>query len=115
MVTSFCILFVKCYEINDFKVNLLYNCCYVKEVKFMENVYVFGHRNPDTDSVGAAVSLAHLKTKLGVNAVPAVLSSINLETNTIPTSTPIPNTPAINIFVNKLLKLTISLIKAIIG
>ncbi len=44
-----------------------------------EKVYIFGHRNPDTDSVTAAISLAYLKQKLGVNAVPAVLSSINLE------------------------------------
>ena len=43
-------------------------------------VYVFGHRNPDTDAVTSAISLAYLKRKLGVNAVPAVLSSVNLET-----------------------------------
>ncbi len=49
-------------------------------MKKKEKVYVFGHRNPDTDSVTAAISLAHLKNKLGVNAVAAVLSSLNLET-----------------------------------
>ena len=43
-------------------------------------VYVFGHRNPDTDAVTSAISLAYLKRKLGLNAVPAVLSSVNLET-----------------------------------
>lgn len=47
---------------------------------FMEKVYVFGHRNPDTDSVSAAISLSYLKKQLGIDAVPAVLSSINLET-----------------------------------
>ena len=46
----------------------------------MESVYVFGHRNPDTDSVTAAITLAYLKRKLGLNAVPAILSSINRET-----------------------------------
>ena len=46
----------------------------------MEQVYVFGHRNPDTDSVTAAISLAYLKRKLGINAVPVILSSINRET-----------------------------------
>jgi len=46
----------------------------------METVYVFGHRNPDTDSVTAAISLAYLKRKLGMNAVPVVLSSIVRET-----------------------------------
>lgn len=45
----------------------------------MEKVYIFGHRNPDTDSVSAAITLAYLKRQLGMNAVPAVLSSINLE------------------------------------
>ena len=46
----------------------------------MDKVYVFGHRNPDTDSVTAAISLSYLKNQLGVKAKPAVLSSINLET-----------------------------------
>lgn len=45
----------------------------------MDKVYVFGHRNPDTDSVTAAISLAYLKRQLGINAVPIVLSSVNLE------------------------------------
>ena len=45
-----------------------------------EKVYVFGHRNPDTDSVSASIALAYLRQKLGVNAIPAVLSAINLET-----------------------------------
>lgn len=46
----------------------------------MEKVYIFGHRNPDTDSVTAAISLAYLKKQLGMNAIPTVLSAINLET-----------------------------------
>lgn len=45
----------------------------------MEKVYIFGHRNPDTDSVTAAITLSYLKNKLGMNTLPAVLSSINLE------------------------------------
>ena len=46
----------------------------------MKKVYIFGHRNPDTDSVTASIALAYLKRELGMNAVPAVLSPINLET-----------------------------------
>ena len=46
----------------------------------MESVYVFGHRNPDTDSVTAAITLSYLKRKLGMNASPVILSSINRET-----------------------------------
>lgn len=45
----------------------------------MEKVYIFGHRNPDTDSVTAAITLSYLKNKMGMNTVPAVLSSINKE------------------------------------
>lgn len=44
-----------------------------------DKVYVFGHRNPDTDSVTAAISLAYLKRKLGMDAEARVLSAINLE------------------------------------
>lgn len=46
----------------------------------MEKIYVFGHRNPDTDSVTAAITLSYLKKKQGYNAVPVILSSINKET-----------------------------------
>lgn len=46
----------------------------------MEKIYVFGHRNPDTDSVTAAITLSYLKRKQGMNTIPAILSSINRET-----------------------------------
>lgn len=42
--------------------------------------YIFGHKNPDTDSVCAAISLSYLKNKLGINTVPSVLGNINSET-----------------------------------
>jgi len=47
----------------------------------MDSVYVFGHRNPDTDSVTAAITLAYLKRKMGINAIPVILSSISRETS----------------------------------
>ena len=47
----------------------------------MEKVYIFGHRNPDTDSVTAAITLSYLKRRLGMNAIPVVLSSISRETS----------------------------------
>lgn len=43
-------------------------------------VYVFGHKNPDTDSVCAAISFSYLKNKLGYNTIPAVLGKVNQET-----------------------------------
>lgn len=46
----------------------------------MKKIYVFGHRKPDTDSVSAAISYAHLKKQLGFNVEPRVLSAINKET-----------------------------------
>src|SRR5574344_408156 len=46
----------------------------------MEKIYVFGHRKPDTDSVGGAISLSYLKKQLGINAIPVILSNINSET-----------------------------------
>ena len=30
----------------------------------MEQIYVFGHKNPDTDSVCGAIAYAYLKNKL---------------------------------------------------
>ena len=41
---------------------------------------VFGHRNPDTDSVCSAISFSYLKNKLGYNTSPRVLGHINKET-----------------------------------
>lgn len=45
----------------------------------MEPVFIFGHRNPDTDSVCASISLSYLKNKRGENTVPRVLGHINKE------------------------------------
>lgn len=47
----------------------------------MEKIYIFGHRNPDTDSVTAAITLSYLKNKQGMNTVPIILSSISRETS----------------------------------
>ncbi len=45
-----------------------------------EKIYIFGHKNPDTDSVTSAIALANLKKELGYNAEAYVLGEINLET-----------------------------------
>lgn len=42
--------------------------------------YIFGHKNPDTDSVCAAIALSYLKNKLGFDTKPVVLGDINSET-----------------------------------
>ena len=46
----------------------------------MGEVFIFGHKNPDTDSVTAAISFARLKNKLGMHARPMILGHINKET-----------------------------------
>ena len=46
----------------------------------MALTYIFGHRNPDTDSVCAAISLSYLKNTLNDNTTPRVLGHINKET-----------------------------------
>lgn len=46
----------------------------------MEKVLVFGHKNPDTDSICSAIAYANLKSELGVNAEPIRLGEINSET-----------------------------------
>ena len=48
--------------------------------KNKEKIYVFGHRNPDTDSITASIALSHLKNELGLNTIPVTLSNINNET-----------------------------------
>ena len=46
----------------------------------MEKILIFGHNNPDTDSVTASITLANLKRKLGMNVEERVLGDINKET-----------------------------------
>lgn len=49
-----------------------------------QKIYVFGHRNPDTDSICSAIAYAHLKQTLGHSQVfPARLGPINKETQFI--------------------------------
>lgn len=46
-------------------------------------IYVIGHKNPDTDSICAALALAELKRQTGINAVAARLGTLNPETKFI--------------------------------
>lgn len=47
----------------------------------MDSVYIFGHKNPDTDAVTSAISLSYLKNKIGMNTKPMILSRVNKETS----------------------------------
>ncbi|RSK27496.1 manganese-dependent inorganic pyrophosphatase [Bacillus sp. HMF5848] len=46
----------------------------------MEKVLIFGHKNPDTDSITSAIVYADLKRELGVDAEPIRLGELNGET-----------------------------------
>lgn len=43
-------------------------------------IYVIGHRNPDTDSICSAISYAHLKRSMGIDALAARAGKLNNET-----------------------------------
>lgn len=46
----------------------------------MEKILIFGHKNPDTDSITSSIVLANLENKLGKNAESCRLGKINKET-----------------------------------
>lgn len=46
----------------------------------MTKVLVFGHQNPDTDAIGAAIAFANLQKELGIDAEAVALGEPNEET-----------------------------------
>ncbi len=46
----------------------------------MNKVLVFGHKNPDTDSIASAITYAYLKQQLGLDAEAVRLGSVSEET-----------------------------------
>ncbi|MER1986297.1 MAG: manganese-dependent inorganic pyrophosphatase [Solibacillus sp.] len=46
----------------------------------MSNILVFGHKNPDTDTITSAIVYAYLKQQLGVDAEAVRLGEVNNET-----------------------------------
>lgn len=46
----------------------------------MEKVLVFGHKNPDTDTITSAIVYAYLKNAIGVEAEAVALGEVNNET-----------------------------------
>ena len=44
------------------------------------SLLVFGHKNPDTDSICSSIALSYLKNQLGMDTEPRVLGTINNET-----------------------------------
>ena len=45
-----------------------------------DTIYIFGHKNPDTDSICSAIGYAELKRKLGFKAEACRLGDLNDET-----------------------------------
>ncbi len=46
-------------------------------VMIVKSIYIFGHKNPDTDSVCSAIALAYLKNAQNINATAKVIGQIN--------------------------------------
>ena len=46
----------------------------------MQDIYIFGHKKPDTDSVTSSIALSYLKNKIGLKTKPMILGEINKET-----------------------------------
>lgn len=44
------------------------------------NTFIFGHRNPDTDSICSAISLSYLKNQLGEKTIAKTIGHLNSET-----------------------------------
>ena len=45
-----------------------------------DKVFVFGHKNPDTDSICSSVVMANLRSKLGEDVEAVRLGNLNKET-----------------------------------
>ena len=46
----------------------------------MEEILVFGHKSPDTDSICSSIAMANLREKQGLKASPCRLGELNKET-----------------------------------
>jgi len=46
----------------------------------MREIYIFGHKKPDTDAVTSAIALANLKNQIGILSKPMILDHISKET-----------------------------------
>ena len=46
----------------------------------MEEILVFGHKNPDTDSICSSIAMSNLRKRQGLNTIPCRLGEINKET-----------------------------------
>ena len=46
----------------------------------MEEILVYGHKNPDTDSICSSIAMSNLRKQQGFNAIPCRLGEINKET-----------------------------------
>ena len=44
------------------------------------SILIFGHKNPDTDSIASAIALSYLKNKIGVESEAVALGTLNRET-----------------------------------
>ncbi|SHI79525.1 putative manganese-dependent inorganic diphosphatase [Lutispora thermophila] len=60
------------------------------------DTFVFGHKNPDTDSVASAIALSYLKNGTGYDTMPGVLGELNNESKFVLSYFNIPEPQLIN-------------------
>ena len=53
------------------------------EVKRQKEIYVIGHKNPDTDSVCSAIAYASLKNEILARVQPVSYTHLTLPTNSL--------------------------------
>lgn len=51
--------------------------------RFFMSVYIFGHQNPDSDSIVSTIALAFLRQQQGMSVIPCCLGSLNKESEFI--------------------------------
>lgn len=56
----------------------------------MESVYIFGHKNPDTNSICSAIAYARFKNMQAEGHIPARLGDLNRETQFVLSSFDVP-------------------------
>ena len=68
-------------SLDEKEVNIMLNRSELENLKLVDGpIYVFGHKSPDSDTVGSSIVYADLLNQLGYDAKAAVLGKVNTET-----------------------------------
>ena len=68
-------------SLDEKEFNIMLNRSELENLKLVDGpIYVFGHKSPDSDTVGSSIVYADLLNQLGYDAKAAVLGKVNTET-----------------------------------